>query len=187
MVYFMTNDEENNQPEEQQSRDELYGISARRLLRDFKVSKILKANEQLGQQGRPLDDELLTNKQALKEVEDYACVLGNPNIIDNILIGGIEGSCALKHELVELAALRHAGLDIYDTHNIGIIKQLFGQALDTQKPQDYILFHLEALKAELEYAQEQLCKKGIEADLGMIAKALYHLDIEEQYFGTPAI
>jgi hypothetical protein len=66
--------------------DELSGISARTLLRRLKTSQILKGNEILKQQERALDEELLTDKQALKEVEDYANALGNPNIIDNILL-----------------------------------------------------------------------------------------------------
>jgi hypothetical protein len=143
------------------SADELYGISARTLLRGLKTSKILKGNEILKQQNRALDEELLTDKQALKEVEDYANALGNPNIIDNILMGGIIGSAALKHELVEITALRQAGWDIDNLNDIGDIKQKFVQALDTHEPQHYIPFHLEALKAELEYAAEKLCAKGI--------------------------
>ncbi|MEN8215864.1 MAG: hypothetical protein ABFS56_05710 [Pseudomonadota bacterium] len=160
--------------------DELYGISARALLRGFNTSKILKHNETLKQQDRALDDELLKDKGAIKEVEDYANALGNPNIIDNILMGGIEGSCALKHELVELSALRRAGWDIYNTGDIEIIVQRFKQAFEIYQPQKYIPFHLEALKAELEYAQEKLRAKDIEVGLGMIAKALYHLDVEEK-------
>ena len=48
------------------------------------------------------------------------------------------------------------------------------------EPQNYIPFHLQAMKAELEYAQIHLSIKGIEAELGMIAKALYHLDVDEE-------
>jgi hypothetical protein len=162
------------------SADDLYGISARTLLRGLKISKILKGNETLKQQYRALDEDLLTDKQAIKEVEDYANALGNPYIIDNILIGSIEGSCALKHELTEVAALGCAGWDIDNISDIEVIKQKFAGALDTQEPQYYIPFHLEALKAELEYAAEKLRAKGIDVELGMIAKALYHLDLEEQ-------
>jgi len=149
-------------------------------LSKLKTSKILKANEELKQKERALDEALLKDKQALKEVEDYANALGNSNIIDNILIGGIEGSTALKHELVELAALHSAGWDIYNPNDIETISRRFEQAFKTYQPQQYIPFHLEALKAELKYAQEKLRTKGIEADLGMIAKALYRLDMEEK-------
>jgi hypothetical protein len=162
------------------SADDLYGISARTLLRRLKTSKILKGNETLKQQCRALDEDLLTDKQAIKEVEDYANALGNPNIIDNILMGGIIGSAALKHELVELTALRSAGLDIDNTNDIEIIVQGFKKAFRIHQPQQYIPFHLEALKAELEYAAEKLRAKGINVELGMIAKALYYLDVEEQ-------
>jgi aryl carrier-like protein len=160
--------------------EELYGISTRALLRGLKSSQILKENERLKQQGRALDEALLTDKQALKEVEEYAKALGNPNIIDNILMGGLIGSAALKHELVELSALRRAGLDIDNTQHIELIVQGFKKAFIIQQPQHYIPFHLEALKAELEYAADQLRAKGIDVELGMIAKALYHLDVEEQ-------
>jgi hypothetical protein len=177
----MTTDEDNNE-EELQLADELYGISARALLHQLKTSKILKANEQLKQQNRALDEELLTDKQALKEVEYYADALGNPSIIDNILMGGIEGSTALKHELVEIAALRRAGWDIYNHNDIEAISLRFEQAIKLHQPQQYIPFHLEALEAELVYAHEKLRSKGIEAALGMIAKALYRLDLEEQDF-----
>ena len=164
----------------QNDDEELYGISARALLRGLKTSQILKHNETLKQQGNALDEELLKDKGAVKEVEYYANALGNLNIIDNILVGGIEGSCALKHELVELSALQGAGYDIYNANDIEIIVQQFKQAFKTSLPQQFIPFHLEALKAELEYAQEKLRAKKIEVGLGMIAKALYHLDVEEE-------
>jgi hypothetical protein len=170
---------ENNEDDNDFSND-LSGISTRTLLRRLKTSQIVTGNEILKQQKRALDEELLTDKQALKEVEAYANALGNPNIIDNILMGGIIGSAALKHELVELSALRRADLDIGNSNDIGEIKQKFFQAFDTHEPQHYIPFHLEALKAELEYAANKLRAKGIDVDLGMIAKALYQLDIEEQ-------
>jgi hypothetical protein len=150
----MTTDEDNNE-EELQLADELYGISARALLHQLKTSKILKANEQLKQQNRALDEELLTDKQALKEVEYYADALGNPSIIDNILMGGIEGSTALKHELVEIAALRRAGWDIYNPNDIEAISLRFEQAFKLHQPQQYIPFHLEALEAELVYAHDK--------------------------------
>ena len=67
-------------------------------------SKIVKANQALVKQERGLDTELLKDKQAIKEVEAYTKALGNPNIVDNILVGGIEGSAALKHEMVEINA-----------------------------------------------------------------------------------
>jgi hypothetical protein len=169
-----------NQKDREQLADELYGISARTLLYQLKISKILKANEKLKQKNRGLDEVLLKDKQALKEVEDYANALGNPNIIDNILIGGIEGSSALKHELVEIAALYRADWDIYNSKDIETISRRFEQAFKTYQPQQYIPFHLEALKAELQYTQEKLRTKGIEANLGMIAKALYRLDAEEK-------
>jgi len=172
--------------------EELSGISARTLLHGFKASQILKGNEQLKQQGRALDEALLTDKRAIKEVETYANALGNPCIIDNILIGGIEGSAALKHEIVEINVLHQTGWDIHEPKHIEQIKHLFAQSIRTGEPQNYIPFHLQAMKAELEYAQNQLLVKGIEAKLGMIAKALYYLDLEEkileeQFMYTPKL
>ncbi|RKZ60530.1 MAG: hypothetical protein DRR08_11135 [Candidatus Parabeggiatoa sp. nov. 2] len=165
----------------EQSANELDGMPTRALQR-FRPSTILKANKELVKQARGIEPELLENKQAIKDVEVYAEALGNPNIIDNILVGGIEGSCALKHELVEINLLRKSGWDIYDSHHIEQIKQLFAQSIETGEPQNYIPFHLQAMKTELEYAQALLQKKGIYADLGMIAKVLYHLDLDEELF-----
>ena len=62
----------------------------------------LEGNKELVKQERGLDSELLKNKQVIKDIEAYAKALGNLNIIDNILVGGIEGSAALKHEMVEI-------------------------------------------------------------------------------------
>jgi hypothetical protein len=93
-------------------------------------------------------------------------------------VGGIEGSTALKHEMVEINVLHQAGWDIYEPKHIE--QQLFAQSIKTGEPQNYIPFHLQAMKAELTYAQTQLRIKGIEAELGLIAKALYRLDVEEQ-------
>lgn len=171
--------QDDRQTIKEQSANELDGMPARALLR-FRPSTILKANEELVKQARGLEPELLENKQVLKEVEFYADALGNPNIIDNILVGSIEGSCALKHEQVEIDLLRQSGWDIYDSHQIEQIKQLFAQSIETGEPQNYIPFHLQAMKTELEYARALLQKKGIDADLGMIAKALYHLDRDEE-------
>lgn len=139
-------------------------------------SKIVKANQALVKQERGLDTELLKDKQAIKEVEAYAKALGNPNIVNNILVGGIEGSAALKHEMVEINAWRTAGWNFDDPAHIQQIVTRFAQSFETGSPQNYVPFHLTALKAELEYVQAEVRKKGIDADLGMIAKTLYRLD-----------
>ena len=164
---------------EETSTNKLDGMPAKALQR-LKPSTILKGNKELVKQERGLDSELLKDKQVIKNVEAYAKALGNPNIIDNILVGGIEGSTALKHEIVEINVLHQTGWDIYEPNQIKRIKQLFAQSIKMGEPQNYIPFHLEAMKAELEYAQTQLSIKGIEAELGMIAKALYHLDVDEE-------
>jgi hypothetical protein len=133
---------------EEPSTNDLDGMPAKALQR-LKPSTILKGNKELVKQERGLDSELLKDKQVIKDVEAYAKALGNPNIIDNILVGGIEGSTALKHEMVEINVLHQTGWDIYEPKHIERIKQLFAQSIKMGEPQNYIPFHLHAMKAEL--------------------------------------
>lgn len=63
----------------------------------------------------------------------------------------------------------------------------FAQSFETGSPQKYVPFHLMALKAELEYVQAEIRKKGIDADLGTIAKTLYRLDKDEEILNQTGI
>jgi hypothetical protein len=103
------------------------------------------------------------------------------------MLGGVSGSSALLHELTEARELAKAGFDIYDPADMRRIKDLFDQSIATHQPKKYIPFHLAALRKELEYAQAVLRRRGVEADLGMIAKALYLLEAKERMTPLPDV
>jgi hypothetical protein len=126
---------------------------------------------------RPLDPALLANKQDIKTIEVYSNALNNPEILTMIQRGGIYGSAVLAHELRELTGLYAAGLDpVKDITEILARFNVAHNPLATPKIiRANILFHLAALKAEVEYAQAALAGKGIRAELGEVANALYDL------------
>ncbi|MFA7269879.1 MAG: phage minor head protein [Sterolibacterium sp.] len=138
-----------------------------------------------------LDPALLADIGAVKSAEYYISQI-RPAILHEIAQGGLPGSAALKHEIAEVAALRQAGLNIYENADIAKIVAAFGAAEKTFDPAAHIPWHLAALKAELEYVQAKLAERGVHASIGECARSVYgyhskdadmKMDIELQALG----
>ncbi|MDP2786200.1 MAG: phage minor head protein [Sulfurimicrobium sp.] len=147
--------------------ENLNGASPRalwnRVVSELAPSEIMKMKN--------LDPALLDNIGAVKGAEYYISQI-RPAILHEIAQGGLPGSAALKHEIAEVAALRLAGLNIYENSDIEKIVAAFGAAEKTFDPAAHIPWHLAALKAELEYVRDTL-KGKVLISLGEAARIAY--------------
>lgn len=131
---------------------------------------------------RPLDPDLLQDVPMLNKVVDYAKAIENPMILETIQLGGLLGSAVLVHEIKEIIALESDNID--PLQGISLIIERYGlgqQAATASELREHVLFHLIALKAEVEYVQKRLKAQGIKASLAEIANALYRLQDNNPY------
>lgn len=147
---------------------DLFGGLPRQLLN--RVKSELAPSDILKTKG--LDPDLLGDVGAVKAAEYYIRQV-RPGIIQEIADGGLSGSAALKHEMAEVAALRVAGLSIYEPAHITKVNEEFAAALATGDPDRHIPWHLAALKEELIYAQGVLRRLGHYLSLGEVARVVY--------------
>lgn len=135
-----------------------------RIVSEISPSSIMKMKN--------LDPNLLEDVGTVKAAEYYIRKV-REGILGEIAQGGIAGSAALRHEMTEVAALRKAGLNIYDPADVAKVSAAFEQASRTFDPAAHIPWHLTALMAELAYVQAKLAGLGVQASLGECARAVY--------------
>ncbi|MDP2432996.1 MAG: hypothetical protein Q8O33_13315 [Pseudomonadota bacterium] len=75
--------------------------------------------------------------------------------------------------LAEVAALRAAGLSIYEPEHIARVRAAFAASIESMALAKHIPWHLAALREELRYVQDALATRGAQATMGEAARAVY--------------